>query len=45
VFGCEPFTVNAPPPHGVPEFPLGLPALLALALPLMMLLRRKLPSQ
>jgi hypothetical protein len=43
-YHCEPFTVN-PPSHGVPEFPVGLPALLALALPLMILLRRKLPSQ
>jgi hypothetical protein len=43
-FACELFTVNTPS-HGVPEFPMGLPALLALALPLMILLRRKLPSQ
>jgi hypothetical protein len=43
-FACESFTVNAPP-HGVPEFPAGLAALLALALPLMILLRKKLPSQ
>src|SRR6267143_1704055 len=40
---CEPFNVTAAPPHSVPEFPLGLPALLALALPAMILLRRRLP--
>jgi len=40
---CEPFNVTAAPPHSVPEFPLGLPALLLLALPAMILLRRRLP--
>jgi len=42
-FGCEPFTVNAP--HGAPEFPAGLGILMALALPAMMLLKRRLPTQ
>jgi hypothetical protein len=42
-YDCEPFTVNAP--HGAPEFPAGLGVLLALALPAMMLLKRRLPTQ
>jgi hypothetical protein len=41
-FACEPFTVA---PHGVPEFPAGLAILMGLALPAMMLLKRRLPQQ
>jgi len=36
--GCEPFTVT--PPRGVPEFPMGMFAIFALAVPAMLLLRR-----
>jgi hypothetical protein len=43
-YDCEPITLT-PPTHGVPEFPVGLPLLLALALPAMILLRRRLPTQ
>jgi len=39
-FACEPFTVS----HGVPEFPVGMPLLIALALPALILLRRRLPQ-
>ena len=41
-FACEAFTVTGS--HGVPEFPIGLPLLMAFALPALMLLRRRLPQ-
>ena len=43
-FDCEAFTVTPNVSHGAPEFPMGLPLLMALALPAMLLLRRKLPQ-
>ena len=44
VHKCEPFTGGSfppPPPPGVPQFPLGLAALLAAAVPALLLLRSK----
>jgi len=37
---CEPFTVS-PQPTGVPEFPIGLGALLLLAIPLLLFMKQK----
>jgi hypothetical protein len=43
-YDCEPITL-ASVSHGVPEFSAGLPILMALALPALLLLRRRLPHQ
>jgi len=43
---CEPFTLfTAPPPPTVPQFPLGMALLLALAIPALLLIRSKFASK
>jgi hypothetical protein len=45
-YDCEPMTITlSPPPNSVPEFSAGLPILMALALPALILLIRRLPQQ
>jgi hypothetical protein len=46
-YDCEPIKLTAPTPPsvGVPEFSAGLPILMALALPALLLMRRQLPKQ
>jgi hypothetical protein len=44
-YDCESFSVSPPPAHGAPEFPAGLAVLMGIALPAMMLLKRRLPQQ
>lgn len=42
---CEPFILTPPQSHGAPEFPAGLPLLLAIAIPAMLLAKRRVPGQ